>query len=132
MCGTRERPRARKVIPPPYGMPPAQMESTGGRREKRSQKERREALTSAVLTPTILVAEGGYYIFYTAVQEPFDDNDREPKGTRTAVGIAYGETPDGPRTRLSNDPVLRPSENPDDFDSMGVDDTCLVARENGY
>ena len=46
--------------------------------------------------------------------------------------MAYAETPNGPWSRLSDDPILRPSDDLDDFDSMRVDDTCIVVRENGY
>lgn len=85
----------------------------------------------AVFTPTILVAEAKYYLFYTAVPEPFTNDDGGPHGTRTAIGVASSESPRGPWRRAA-DPVLRPSNNPDRFDSMRIDDTCLIVRGGMY
>ena len=111
--------------------------STDGRR----WDERGEALPRgpkgafdehAVFTPTILVAEGMYFLFYTAVPEPFDNDQGGPDGTKTAIGIASAHSPRGPWVRLSGNPVLRPSDDPNAFDSMRVDDTCLVARKGVY
>ena len=86
----------------------------------------------AVFTPTILVAAGKYFLFYTAVPEPFDNDRGGPKGTRTAVGVASADSPRGPWVRCAGHPILRPSDDPDAFDSMRVDDTCLVARNGEY
>jgi len=86
----------------------------------------------AVFTPTILVAGNRYYLFYTAVPEPFDNDRGGPRGTRTAIGVAAADSPRGPWIRISGNPVLRPSDNPEDFDSMRVDDTCLIARHGEY
>ena len=86
----------------------------------------------AVFTPTLLVAEGRYYLFYTAVPEPFDNDGGGPKGTRTAIGVASADSPRGPWVRFSGNPVLRPSDDAGDFDSMRVDDACLVKRGGKY
>jgi len=86
----------------------------------------------AVFTPTILVDRGRYFLFYTAVPEPFDNDNGGPRGTRTAVGAARADSPRGPWTRLPENPVLRPSDDPRTFDSMRVDDTCLVVRDGEY
>jgi hypothetical protein len=86
----------------------------------------------AVFTPTILVASGLYYLFYTAVPEPFTNDDGGPGGTRTAIGVASAASPRGPWTRVEDHPILRPSDDPEQFDSMRVDDSCLVVREGGY
>jgi hypothetical protein len=85
----------------------------------------------AVFTPTILVAHARYYLFYTAVPEPFTNDNGGPNGTRTAIGVASSDSPDGPWFR-ETDPVLRPSDDPEEFDSMRVDDTCLVVRSGAY
>jgi len=86
----------------------------------------------AVYTPTILVAEGRYYLFYTALPEPFTNDNGGPKGTKTAIGIAVADSPDGPWTKFDGNPILRPNTDPAEFDSMRVDDTCFVVREGRY
>lgn len=86
----------------------------------------------AVFTPTVLVANGAYYLFYTAVPEPFDNDKGGPRGTRTAIGVASAASPTGPWTRFSGNPVLRPSDDPQAFDSMRVDDACMVVRDGAY
>ncbi len=86
----------------------------------------------AVFTPTILVSGGQYYLFYTAVPEPFSNDNGGPNGTKTAIGIAVADSPRGPWVRFEGNPVLRPSDNPEIFDSMRVDDTCLIVRDGKY
>lgn len=84
-----------------------------------------------VFTPTILIADKKYYLFYTAVPEPFTNDNGGPKGTKTAIGIASSDSPRGPWRRKPN-PVLHPSDNPEEFDSMRVDDTCIIVRNGKY
>lgn len=86
----------------------------------------------AVFTPTILVAAGRYYLFYTAVPEPFTNDNGGPNGTRTAIGVASADSPAGPWARFGSNPVLRPSDDPEAFDSMRVDDACFVVRDGQY
>ena len=83
----------------------------------------------AVFTPTIVVADGKYYLFYTAVPKPFTNDNGGPNGTRTAIGVTSSDSPHGPWTRFEGNPVLCPSNNPDHFDSMRIDDSCLIARD---
>jgi len=83
-----------------------------------------------VLTPNILVADGKYYLFYTAVPKPFIT--RGPNITKTAIGLAVSGSPDGPWTKLDSNPVLKVSEDPAEFDSLRVDDSCLIVREGKY
>ena len=85
----------------------------------------------AVFTPTILISDGKYYLFYTAVPEPFTNDNGGPNGTRTAIGVASSDSPRGPWCRTA-DPVLRPSDDPAAFDSMRVDDTCFIVRGGEY
>jgi hypothetical protein len=85
----------------------------------------------AVFTPTILVAGGRYYLFYTAVPEPFDNDKGGPNATPTAIGVAVSDSPDGPWERHGGNPVLRPGE-AGMFDSHRVDDGCLIVREGKY
>jgi beta-xylosidase len=85
----------------------------------------------AVFTPTILVSEGKYYLFYTAVPEPFTNDNGGPNGTRTSIGVASSRSPRGPWQRQA-DPVLRPTDDPEAFDSMRVDDTCFIVRGREY
>jgi beta-xylosidase len=86
----------------------------------------------AVFTPTILVDEGTYYLFYTAVPEPFNNDDGGSNGTRTAIGVATADSPRGPWLRFEGNPVLYPSDDPEAFDSMRVDDTCFIVRGGEY
>ncbi|MFH1568882.1 MAG: family 43 glycosylhydrolase [Gemmatimonadota bacterium] len=86
----------------------------------------------AVFTPTILVAGSRYYLFYTAVPEPFTNDGGGPGGTRTAIGVALSASPEGPWSRVGAEPVLRPSDDPEAFDSHRVDDGCLVVRQGQY
>jgi len=79
-----------------------------------------------VFTPNILAAGGKFYLFYTGVPRPFD------AGTKTAIGIAVAEKPDGPWTRLDANPVLTPGEDPAAFDSMRCDDAALIVRDGEY
>jgi len=48
------------------------------------------------------------------------------------IGIAVSDSPDGPWERLESNPVLKNSENKEDFDSYLVDDACLIVRDNKY
>ncbi len=86
----------------------------------------------AVFTPTILVVERRYYLVYTAVPEPFTNDKGGPNCTPTALGIAEAASPKGPWSKFEKNPVLEPSDNPDEFDSLRVDDACFVVREGKY
>ncbi len=76
-----------------------------------------------VFTPNILVAGGKYYLFYTGVPKPFDEN------TKTAIGAAVSDSPNGPWTKLPANPLLTPSDDPSLFDSMRVDDASFIVRD---
>ncbi|WP_372798892.1 family 43 glycosylhydrolase [Pontiella sp.] len=81
---------------------------------------------ASVFTPNILVAEGKYWLFYTAIS-------KNPKvKPDSKIGIAVSDSPDGPWERLPNNPVLKNSDNPEDFDSHLVDDSCLMVRDGKY
>ncbi len=84
----------------------------------------------SVFTPNILVAEGKYWLFYTAVPKPFVASG--PNLTRTAIGIAVSDSPNGPWKRYERNPVLRPSGDEKYFDGVRVDDACLVLKEGKY
>ncbi len=79
-----------------------------------------------VFTPNILAAGGKYYLFYTGVPKPFDAK------TKTAIGAAVAQSPDGPWKKLDANPLLLPSEDPKDFDSMRVDDASFIVRDGKY
>ena len=84
----------------------------------------------SVFTPNILVGEGRYWLFYTAVPKPFVNQG--PNTTKTAIGIAVSDSPDGPWAKLDTNPILKTSENHDDFDSLRIDDACLIVRDGKY
>ena len=84
----------------------------------------------SAFTPNILVAEGKYWLFYTGVPQPFVN--KGPNTTKTAMGMAVSDSPDGPWKKLSSNPVLKTSENPYSFDSLRIDDACLIVRGGKY
>ena len=81
-------------------------------------------------TPGILVANNKYYLFYTAVNNPYRDPDLERSKTR--IGIATSDSPDGPWTKLASNPILVPSTDTTEFDSHRVDDSSLLVRDGKY
>ena len=83
----------------------------------------------SVFTPSILVAKGRYFLFFTAVPKPFS-NDQKAL-TPTAIGVAISDSPNGPWEKQP-DPVLLTSEDHDQFDSARVDDACMITREGKY
>jgi beta-xylosidase len=82
----------------------------------------------SVFTPNIMVAEGKYWLFYTGVSRKFE----QPYNPDSKIGIAVSDSPDGPWERMPNNPILRNSDNLEDFDSHLVDDACLVVRNGKY
>lgn len=84
----------------------------------------------SVFTPNILAADGKYWLFYTAVPKPFFNEG--PNITKTAVGVAVAEKPEGPWRRIAANPILRATDDPRQFDSMRVDDACLIVRDGKY
>ena len=86
----------------------------------------------AVFTPTVMVAEGRYWLFYTAVPEPFSNAGGGPAGTATRIGVASAADPDGPWQRVGPDPILEPSAAAERFDSHRVDDSCLLRWGGEY
>ena len=86
----------------------------------------------AVFTPTVMLAEDRWWLFYTAVPEPFDNAGGGPAGTGTRIGVATAAAPDGPWERVGADPILEPSAAAERFDSHRVDDGCLVRWRGEY
>lgn len=84
----------------------------------------------SVFTPNILVAKGKYWLFYTAAPKPFHNSGTNI--TKTAIGIAVSDTTRGPWTKLKNNPVLTTSDDHSKFDSLRVDDACLIVRNGKY
>lgn len=81
-----------------------------------------------VYTPSILVAQGRYYLFYTAMPRDWHEH---PDTTRGAVGVAVADSPNGPWHKAGG-PVLQTSDDVADFDSLRVDDTCFIVRGGKY
>ncbi|MDF7799613.1 family 43 glycosylhydrolase [Pontiellaceae bacterium B1224] len=81
---------------------------------------------ASVFTPNILVAEGKYWLFYTAISK----NMKVKPDSK--IGIAVSDSPDGPWQKLASNPILKNSGNPADFDSHLVDDSCLIVRDGKY
>ncbi|HVW60359.1 MAG TPA: sulfatase-like hydrolase/transferase [Puia sp.] len=80
----------------------------------------------SVFTPNILVFKKKYYLFYTGVPKPFTNvGDRV---TKSAIGLAVSDSPGGPWKKIKR-PVLACSADSSDFDSMRIDDACLVNKD---
>lgn len=86
---------------------------------------------NGVFTPTTLIANERYHLLYTAVPEPFTNDDGGPGGTPTAIGIASASSPLGPWVKFADNPILTPGP-AGAFDSHRVDDACVVARGGAY
>ncbi len=90
----------------------------------------------AVFTPNILFAGNKYYLFYTGVKptpgNPEGNFENNSVNDYTAIGIAVASTPDGPFTRLSENPALTAGKDPEAFDSYRVDDAALLVKDNQY
>jgi hypothetical protein len=88
----------------------------------------------SVFTPNILVNNGKYYLYYTAVKPTPGNanNDFENNSTNdfTVIGLAVADSPDGPFVRIKNNPVLQISNVPEDFDSYRIDDAALLVKDN--
>jgi hypothetical protein len=80
---------------------------------------------ASVFTPGILVFEGRYYLFYTAIPA-----HTKLAATPTAIGMALSDSPRGPWRRFDGNPILAISRDPNEFDSFRVDDACLFVRES--
>lgn len=90
----------------------------------------------ATFTPNILFANGKYYLYYTGVK-PTPGNAKgefENNSTNdiTAIGVAMSDSPFGPFTRVSEEPILKVSVEPEKFDSYRVDDAALLYRNGLY
>ena len=82
-----------------------------------------------VITPYVAAVDGRYYLYYTATcdVEPFSTN-----GTLRHIGVATAESPDGPWQRSSSNPILSPSRDSSQYDSLLVDDTHVIVRGGGF
>ena len=90
----------------------------------------------ATFTPNILFANGKYYLYYTGVK-PTPGNAKgefENNSTNdiTAIGVAMSDSPFGPFTRVSEEPIIKVSVEPEKFDSYRVDDAALLYRNGLY
>jgi hypothetical protein len=90
----------------------------------------------ATFTPNILYANKQYYLYYTGVK-PTPENEKgefENNSTTdiTAIGLAVSDSPDGPFTRVSEEPILKVSVESEKFDSYRVDDASLLYRNGLY
>jgi len=87
----------------------------------------------SVFTPNILVYEGKYYMYYTAVKPTPGRDDLVFEGNSTtditAIGLAVADSPDGPFVRVANNPVLEISRDSADFDSYRIDDAALLVKD---
>jgi hypothetical protein len=92
--------------------------------------------SQATFTPNILCAERKYWLYYTGVK-PTPGNEKgafENNSTSdiTALGLAVADSPDGPFIRLSDEPILKVSPEPEKFDSYRIDDASLLYRNGLY
>jgi hypothetical protein len=78
-----------------------------------------------VFTPTVFAWEGRIYMLYTAMPEAFLE---APETTPGAIGLAVADRPEGPWQRFEA-PAIPCGDPPEAFDSLRVDDACVVLRE---
>ncbi|GLR19193.1 family 43 glycosylhydrolase [Portibacter lacus] len=87
----------------------------------------------SVFTPNILAHGGKYYLYYTGVQPTPGNPDGIFEGNHTtdftAIGLAVADHPDGPFKRVENNPIIKVSQTPEDFDSYRVDDASLLVKD---
>lgn len=92
--------------------------------------------SQATFTPNILFTNGKYYLYYTGVKptpgNKEGDFENNSSTDITAIGLAVSKSPDGPFTRLSENPILNVSVEPEKFDSYRVDDAVLLYRNGLY
>lgn len=92
--------------------------------------------SQAVFTPNILYANGKYYLFYTGVKPTLGNPDGEFENNNltdiTSIGVAISDSPTGPFKRVSGEPILKVSVEPEKFDSYRVDDSALLYRNGLY
>ncbi|MCG8308767.1 MAG: family 43 glycosylhydrolase [Cytophagales bacterium] len=92
--------------------------------------------SQATFTPNILYAEGKYWLYYTGVKPtPGNENGEFENNSTTditALGLAVSDAPDGPFVRVSEEPILKVSPEPEKFDSYRVDDASLLYRNGLY
>lgn len=88
----------------------------------------------AVFTPNIIKWDNKYYMYYTGVKpsEGTDTFNNDSYSDYTALGVAVSESPIGPFVRVSDEPVLVPGKDKDDFDSYRIDDASLLYRDNRF
>lgn len=92
--------------------------------------------SQAVFTPNILHSKGKYYLFYTGVKPTPGNEEGEFENNSitdiTAIGVAVSDSPTGPFKRVSEEPILKVSVEPEKFDSYRVDDAALLYRNGLY
>jgi hypothetical protein len=92
--------------------------------------------SQATFTPNVLGADGNYYLYYTGVKPTPGNEKGEFENNSitdiTAIGVAVADSPDGPFVRVSNEPVLKVSPEPEKFDSYRIDDAALLYRNGLY
>ncbi|MDR9417296.1 MAG: family 43 glycosylhydrolase, partial [Gracilimonas sp.] len=92
--------------------------------------------SQAVFTPNIFYSNGKYYLFYTGVKPTPGNEDGEFENNSvtdiTAIGVSVSDSPTGPFKRVSEDPILKVSVEPEKFDSYRVDDAALLYRNGLY
>jgi len=92
--------------------------------------------SQATFTPNILFATGKYYLYYTGVKPTPGNREGEFENNSsidiTAIGVAVSDSPAGPFERISDEPVLKVSTEPELFDSYRVDDAALLLRNGLY
>ncbi|MEX0882335.1 MAG: family 43 glycosylhydrolase, partial [Cyclobacteriaceae bacterium] len=92
--------------------------------------------SQAVFTPNIFFADDKYYLYFTGVKPTPGNADGEFENNNitdiTAIGVAVSDSPTGPFKRISEEPILKVSVEPEKFDSYRVDDASLLYRNGLY
>jgi len=87
----------------------------------------------SVFTPNILTHKGKYYLYYTGVKPTLGNGkgkfENNAINDTSAIGLAVANSPTGPFLRVKNNPVLKISSEPADFDSFRIDDASLLVKD---
>ena len=83
-----------------------------------------------ILTPNIIKEGSKYFLYYTAVQNGFD-NKPDTRRNETTIVMAESDSPDGPWIKKPS-PMISPGRGFAKFDSFRVDDACLVKHEGKF
>ena len=83
----------------------------------------------SAFTPNILLHDNVYYLYYTGVGPNYWTTSGYHEDQKFRIGVASADSPYGPWTKHSANPILEPSSDLTKFDSFRTDDSALMVRD---